>query len=65
MHDVTMDVKEFDSDEAAKKAGYNIPLTKEQATEVSGLNRKQRRQWLKDQRKSGYMPSPKKGSHAR
>jgi hypothetical protein len=59
MHDITMDVKEFDSDEAAKKAGYNIPLTKPEFGLLSEMNRAQRRQWLKDQRKSGYTSSPK------
>jgi len=59
MQERTMDIQEFDSDEAAKKAGYEIPLTKKQAEELSPMNRKQRRDWLKAQRKSGYMPSPK------
>lgn len=61
MHSNTMDIMEFDNQEAAVKAGYTIPLKKEEADLLQPLNREQRRAWLKMQRKSGYIPSPKKG----
>lgn len=59
MNPFTNEIKEFESDEEAKKAGFTVPLTKEQASQLNPMNRKQRRDWLKQQRKSGYMPSPK------
>lgn len=53
MHSASMDIKEFNSDEDAKKAGYNIPLTRAEAGMLSELNRAQRRQWAK---RKGYFP---------
>jgi hypothetical protein len=53
MHNITMDIKEFDSQEEAEKQGYKIPLTPKEANYLSGKNRAQRRQWAKEQRKLG------------
>lgn len=53
MHPQTLDIKEFSSDEEAKAAGYSVKLTGEEANELTGMNRKQRRAWLSQQRKAG------------
>lgn len=53
MHDVTMDIKEFDSPEAAKKKGYKIPLSDKEAMMLQDMNRAERRKWA---RSKGYFP---------
>jgi hypothetical protein len=58
MNPMTLETAEFDSKEAADAAGFTVPLTKQEFGQVNAMNRKQRRQFLKDKRKSGYMPSP-------
>lgn len=51
MHNAMMDIKEFDSQESAKKEGYGIPLTAKEARMLGEMNRSQRRQWA---RSKGY-----------
>jgi hypothetical protein len=51
MHPKTFDIKEFESFGKADEAGYTVPLTKPETQELSGMNRKQRRAWLSQQRK--------------
>ena len=58
MNPLTLETGEFDSKEKADAAGFTVPLTKKEFSQVNEMNRKQRRQVLKDKRKSGYMPSP-------
>lgn len=53
MHPKTYEIDEFTSMEEAAKKGFTVPLTKDEAGELSGMNRKQRRAWLSQQRKAG------------
>lgn len=53
MHSETMEIKEFETREDAKNAGFNIPLTKREAGMLSEMNRAQRRAWA---RSKGYFP---------
>lgn len=41
----------FETETDAKKAGYTVPLTKEQFTKFQGMNRKQRRAEIAQQRR--------------
>lgn len=51
MHPINLDIEQFESDEAAEAAGYTVKLTGEEANELTGMNRKQRRAWLSQQRR--------------
>ena len=53
MHPRTYDIQDFPTQVEADKQGYTVPLTKEEATELNPMNRKQRRAWLAQQRKAG------------
>ena len=53
MHPVTYDIREFQTKEQAIEYGYSESLTNEEASELSSMNRKQRRAWLSQQRKAG------------
>lgn len=52
MHPKTYEILEFDSLEQGRAAGFTVPLTKTEAEELSGMNRKERRAWLSQQRKA-------------
>jgi hypothetical protein len=52
MHPRTSDIQEFASKPLADAANYTVALTKEQATALAPMNRKQRRAWLSRQRKA-------------
>lgn len=53
MHPKTYEILEFDSVEQGRAAGFTVPLTKPEAEELKGMNRKERRAWLAQQRKAG------------
>jgi hypothetical protein len=52
MHPITYDIRDFQTKEQAVEHGYSVDLTSEQAAELSTMNRKQRRAWLAQQRRS-------------
>lgn len=43
MHKVTHAIAEFETDDDAKAAGYNTPLSKKEASLLRGMNRHERR----------------------
>ena len=49
-------IAHFETEKDAKKAGFTVSLTKEQAGELAGMNRKQRRAWAARQRRSKVTP---------
>lgn len=51
MNPHTGEIKEFDSEEEAKKANFTKQLTHEQFNMLSLMNCKQRREWAKKQAK--------------
>jgi hypothetical protein len=53
MHPQTFDIQEFVDEQKARTAGYTVPLSSDEAAELQGMNRKQRRAWLSQQRKAG------------
>jgi hypothetical protein len=53
MHPRTFDIQEFVDDQKAQAAGYTVPLSQTEAQELQGMNRKERRAWLSQQRKAG------------
>ena len=42
----------FETEEDARKAGYDLPLKKEDAERLMPMNRQQRRAWAAKQRKA-------------
>ncbi len=50
MNPDTRAVAVFETERGAVKAGFTVKLTKEQFKDVQGLNRKQRRAWLAQNR---------------
>lgn len=56
MHNKTMEIREFpdteDGQTDANTKGFTVSLTKKQAGELAGMNRKQRRAWLSEQRQA-------------
>jgi hypothetical protein len=53
MHPVTYDIKEFQTKQQAIEHGYSETMTDEEASELSSMNRHQRRAWLAQQRRAG------------
>lgn len=53
MHPKTYDIQTFPDQHTADSKGYTVPLNTEEAAELRPMNRKQRRAWLKEQRKKG------------
>lgn len=53
MNPQTYDIKLFETADEAEDRGYTVPLTQKQATHLDGMNRKQRRAWLAQQRRDG------------
>jgi hypothetical protein len=50
MNTETGALAKFETDEDAKAAGYELPLTEEQYRELAPMNRHQRRAWAAQQR---------------
>lgn len=47
MNPSTTEIRDFDTKEAADDAGFTLQLTKEEAEKLRGMNRQQRRKWLR------------------
>jgi len=51
MQTSTGKIGQFESEEAAKRAGFDKILSKEQYNHVKPMNRAQRRKWARDQKR--------------
>ncbi|HEX2882240.1 MAG TPA: hypothetical protein VHO25_22120 [Polyangiaceae bacterium] len=50
----TMAIASFENEKDARAAGHTIPLSKDEARELGGMNRKERRGWLAQERKAAH-----------